>query len=100
MEEKDICQYCKTYLDKKDYFLSINNSAYSAAMNMVFFIDDCKKTCSGKLEEVVYTRDTEEPGCERCDHCTSGDGGPCGYCNQQTKWCNYERTERRGGNKV
>lgn len=33
-------------------FLTTNNSVYDAAMDFRFFIDDCAKTCSYKLEHI------------------------------------------------
>ena len=39
------CEACKIYQAKKDEFLKRYNSAYDAAIEMMFFMDDCKKSC-------------------------------------------------------
>lgn len=41
-------------------FLDINNSAYDAAMDFRFFVDNCFKTCPHKAEHVKAQTDKEK----------------------------------------
>lgn len=48
MENKDVCETCKIYQDKKEELLRIHNSAFGAASDMWYFIEECSKTCNLK----------------------------------------------------
>ena len=50
MQNKDVCETCKIYQDKKEELLRIHSSAFGAAADMWFFIDECSKTCIYKNE--------------------------------------------------
>lgn len=50
-EMNDFCiKGCTIGLAKCEEFLNKNNSAYDAAMDMYFFVDECIKTCPYKSE--------------------------------------------------
>jgi hypothetical protein len=45
----DFCiKTCPLGVKKSEEFLAKNNSAYDAALDMHFFVDECKKTCPHK----------------------------------------------------
>jgi hypothetical protein len=48
-ELRDFCiTGCPIGLEKSREFLDKNNSAYDAAMDMYFFVENCIKTCPHK----------------------------------------------------
>ena len=48
-EVRDFCiKGCTLGIEKSKEFLNNSNSAYDAAMDMCFFVDECIKTCPHK----------------------------------------------------
>ena len=48
-------------------------------------------------KRMIYTADTEEPDCGRCDNVTTGSDEYCAECGNGY-WCHYKRTEYEGEN--
>jgi hypothetical protein len=49
LKMNDFCiKTCPLGVKKSEEFLAKNNSAYDAALDMHFFVDECKKTCPHK----------------------------------------------------
>lgn len=48
-------------------------------------------------KRMIYTADTEEPDCGRCDNVTIGSDEYCAECGNGY-WCHYKRTEYEGEN--
>lgn len=90
VDKNDVCETCQVYIKKKEELLNSNNSAYDAAIDMMFFIDDCLRTCKKiKLSTGVDLK--EEPDCTCCDSCISGER--CEYCGPGTNYPNYRRLD-------
>lgn len=50
----DYCyKKCKLGKSKSAHLLAINNSAYDAAIDFRFFVDECYKTCPHKDQHVI-----------------------------------------------
>jgi hypothetical protein len=51
-EKNDFCiKSCPVGIEKSKELLDKNNSAYDAAIDMYFFVEECMKTCPHKEEQ-------------------------------------------------
>ena len=45
------CEHCEIYINKREELLRAHNSAFGAAAEMWYFIQECEKTCNKKEQQ-------------------------------------------------